>query len=113
MADNNYNPLWWAYDSEKSTWSPLPAGPMLLPALIICGIIYLLNGLPPRQGGLKQIAGPLASDKAWQRKRERYHELIRLKLELEGKELPWREHCELQDLEHYLHDPHGFRWPRS
>jgi hypothetical protein len=35
--------LWWAVDQENGSFTPLPAGPLLLPAILIYGILRLFN----------------------------------------------------------------------
>lgn len=42
MSDNPR--LWWAVDQESGGFVPLPAGPMLIPAIIIYGILRLFKG---------------------------------------------------------------------
>jgi len=41
---SNKGMLWWAVDQESGSFAPLPAGPMLIPAVIIYGLIRLFGG---------------------------------------------------------------------
>jgi hypothetical protein len=45
---SNKGMLWWAVDQESGSFASLPAGPMLIPALLIYGLLRLFHRSTPR-----------------------------------------------------------------
>lgn len=96
--------LWWAYDAENSSFSALPATPLILPASIILAIFSALQWLtnPPRSRN--QIVGAVSKTSYYQSRDLRYQELISKRVNTGDLELhEWREYY---DLEFYLNNPH-------
>lgn len=89
--------LWWAYDAEDNSFSALPAGPLLLPALLIAvcvnaiGIVHSWANRPERV-----VSHGLLNSNEYQRKKRRYYELINKRLD--NGELELHEHHELEKL---------------
>lgn len=100
--------LWWVYDSEERSFSTLPTGPFLVPALFICGIIVLWRNLFDRQHTIETIAGGLAHTDHWKIKQRRYHELIEISVATNN-DLTFAERHEYNELETYLNNPHGYQ----
>lgn len=98
--------LWWVYDSDNGSFSTLPTGPMLLPALLVMGLAALFSSRP-RTKTFKENAGKLARTPEWQAKHARYQELVRMYVSSNG-DLELEELNELRLLEKYLYNPHGF-----
>jgi len=40
---NNQPGLWWAFDEENGSFAPLPAGPLLIPAIFVYAILSLFG----------------------------------------------------------------------
>ena len=100
--------LWWTYDSEAHSFSSLPTGPFLLPALILLGLSVLWRGTFDRGHTIETVAGNLTGTKYWQEKRNRYSELVRKSAELDG-QIDYFEQTELNELSRYLHNPYGHK----
>lgn len=98
--------LWWAYDSENGKFTTLPAGPFLIPALIIAGLSVLLRKCFHRKHTVETIAGELVGSDYWKRKRERYLELIQKRVD-SNNDLEPRERHELDQLSSYMRNPWG------
>ena len=101
--------LWWAYDTENRSISPLPAGPLLFPSLIIVSTVFILKGLI----GIAQAprASPaIINSSHYKKSKARYYYLIHKKIDNNGLEI--HEEYELNQLEkmstacgynHYIH----------
>lgn len=98
--------LWWVYNAEDQSFSTLPTGPFLVPALLIMGVLSLFGVGRQRVVTVEELAGPLTKDPAWQRKRKRYQELID-KSVATGHNLEYFEYKELHELGRYLHNPYN------
>lgn len=98
--------LWWSYNAEDNQFSPLPAGPFLVPALIIATIASLFGqGQVPVQD-FEANAGSLVDSPEWQARRLRYEELAeRYLTDYDG--MSWPEIAEYKRLKRYLETPHG------
>jgi len=89
--------LWWAYDAEDNSFSALPAGPLLLPALFVAVCVSIIGAIhstfnrPDRL-----ISRELLNSNEYQRKKQRYHELVSKRLD--NGELELHEHHELERL---------------
>lgn len=106
MSDNNFQPnLWWVFDSESNTFSTLPTGPFLVPALIFCGLFYFARFLVQKHHTHETIAEDLAETWQWKEKKRRYDELIIKSVETFNN-LDFYELAELRQLEAYLSNPH-------
>lgn len=101
--------LWWSYDSDDAQFKSLPAGPMLVPALIISAIVVAL-GATSKRHTTKSIAGPLAETSYWQARYARYQELIK-KSVATNNNLELHESHELKKLTEYMRNPHGHPAP--
>lgn len=99
--------LWWVYDTEQKSFSTLPTGPFLVPALFICGLSFLWRSCFDRRHTTETIAGELVNSAYWQAKRNRHLELIQ-KLTDTDNNLELHERHELQQLKKYLNNPHGY-----
>lgn len=99
--------LWWAYDEDDASFSTLPTGPFLVPALFIAGIAVLWQTCFYRHKTLETVAGHVSKTDEWQRKRKRYDELTD-KLAATNNNLELSEHYELRQLQEYLYNPHGY-----
>lgn len=98
--------LWWVYNAEDQSFSTLPPGPFLVPALLIMGVLSLFGVGRQRVVTVEQLAGPLVNNPSWQRKRKRYQELID-KSVATGHNLEYLEYKELDELGRYLHNPYN------
>lgn len=98
--------LWWVYNAEDQSFSTLPTGPFLVPALLIMGVLSLFGVGRRRVVTVEELAGPLAKDPSWQQKRKRYQELID-KSVATGHDLEVHEIFELHRLGKYLHNPYN------
>lgn len=96
--------LWWAYNSEDEKFSTLPAGPFLVPALIIAGLSVLFRTCFNRGHTVETIAGELADSDYWKQKHKRYLELIRRQVDTNN-DLEIHEKHELNQLSIYLRNP--------
>jgi hypothetical protein len=99
--------LWWVYDSEQQSFSTLPTGPFLVPALFICGLTVLWRSCFDRRHTVETIAGKLADTQEWQAKYKRYRELIRISTEKNG-DFTLAERYEYEALNTYLNNPYGY-----
>ena len=107
MADSN---LWWAYEAESGTFSPLPPGPFLLPALIIAITHHLIRSSLSKRRSIDGLADAnLKSNPAWIEKRERYRYLVNTSVS-PGHELTLADLKEMRELKQFLHDPYGWRF---
>jgi hypothetical protein len=98
--------LWWAYDSENGSFSALPAGPFLLPALIIVGIVSLFQGLNSRELSPREMFGSIVDTPTWKQRHARYIELVHRRVN--NGELELAEHEEFRQLKAYVNNPYGF-----
>jgi hypothetical protein len=74
MSNNN---LWWSYDSESSSFSALPASPMLLPALAIMGLLSIFGFGRVRIGSNADKLGEFGKSEQYKKDCNRYQELRR------------------------------------
>lgn len=89
--------LWWAYDAEDQSFSALPAGPLLLPALFISLCIGAYSSLRQWTGRPENVLGhDFVNSVEYQQMKRRYYELIHKKIENGSLEL--HEEQELQQL---------------
>ena len=100
------NNLWWAYDSEEKSFSTLPAGPFLIPALLISGAAVLWRSCFNRRHTIETIAGELVNNGYWRQKRIRYDELVQRQVDTNNN-LELNEMYELKQLSRYLRNPYG------
>lgn len=98
--------LWWVYDSDNRSFSALPPGPMLVPALFIMALAVLFGG--PKRHTFKDNAGKLARTPEWQSRYARYQQLVEMFVASNGN-LELKDLAELEQLERYLCNPHGIR----
>lgn len=96
--------LWWVYDSNDRSFSALPPGPMLVPALFFMALAVLFGN--PKRRTFKDNAGKLARTPEWQSNYARYQELVKMSVASNGN-LGLRDLAELEQLEKYLSNPHG------
>lgn len=96
--------LWWVYDPEDRSFSTLPTGPFLVPAIIIAAIVSLFTG-KRRRRTLADNAGSLAHSPEWQEKYKRYNELVQKKL---NSDLELHEIAEFDRIQAYVFNPHGY-----
>jgi hypothetical protein len=68
--------LWWAYDSENGSFAPLPAGPLLLPAILIVGLISIFQLGRRALRSRDVIGGDIANSTLYTTSEKRYHELV-------------------------------------
>lgn len=94
--------LWWVFDSEDQSFSTLPTGPFLAPALIIALAIALYRSIAVKEQTFTTIAGYMAETEHWQQHKKRYDELVH---KFVYKELSYTEGHELNKLEKYLLNP--------
>jgi hypothetical protein len=100
--------LWWVYNPEDQSFSTLPTGPFLVPALIIATVFSLFRSWrDPKLVNFKQAAGKISESNEWQFKHARYRELSR-RFVNDPDALDYTELSELRRLESYLYNPHGF-----
>lgn len=89
--------LWWAYDAEDNSFSALPAGPLLLPALLIAICVNVAGALHSWANRPERLVSKkLLGSHKYQRMKHRYYELIDKKLDDGG--LSLQEHHELEQL---------------
>ncbi len=98
--------LWWVYDTDEKSFSTLPTGPFLVPALFICGLSVLWRSCFDRQHTIETIAGELANSAYWQAKHKRYMELVKRSVDTDNN-LELHERYELKKLSTYLNNPYG------
>jgi hypothetical protein len=98
--------LWWVYDTDENSFSTLPTGPFLVPALFICGLSVVWRSLFDRQHTIETIAGSLVDNPNWQVKQKRYYELIEILVETNNN-LTFIEREEYETLRAYLNNPYG------
>jgi len=96
--------LWWLFDPDSESFSTLPTGPFMVPALILCLFLYLSKAILEREHTYRSIAGPIAETEEWKRKKERYDELVAAFVASNGN-IELHERTELNRLEKYLLDP--------
>ncbi|MGA1024105.1 MAG: hypothetical protein ACO3S8_05400 [Aquiluna sp.] len=99
--------LWWVYNSETGSFSTLPTGPLLLPALLVMAIGALF-GFNERTKTFKDVAGNIAKTSEWQAKNYRYQQLVSKFVAVNG-DLELSELAELEGLESYMCNPRGIR----
>lgn len=107
MKNDSQPMLWWVLDEDTNSFSTLPTGPFLVPALIIYGLILLARSTCFKPATLDAVAGSLISTKYWKEKRKRYDELTTKSAETNNN-LSYFEMIELRKLEDYLHNPHRY-----
>ena len=91
--------LWWSYDSEDNSFSALPAGPFLLPAICIALCVSAFGAIKSWSNRPENVVSrDLLNSYEYQRMRRRYFELIDKKLENGG--LSLQDHHELEQLKH-------------
>jgi hypothetical protein len=100
--------LWWAYDGESGSFSTLPTGPFLLPAIAIVLAATIFRSLFSGATTAKEVAGHLSKTKEWQSKYQRYQQLVATFVENNG-DISIAETYELDQLEAYLNNPHNHR----
>jgi hypothetical protein len=99
--------LWWVYDTDEKSFSTLPTGPFLVPALFICGLSVVWRSFFDRQYTIETIAGGLTDTDYWQAKHARYREIVKRSVDTNNN-LELHERHELKELESYLYNPHGY-----
>jgi hypothetical protein len=99
--------LWWIYDTDEKSFSTLPTGPFLVPALFICALSALWRSRSNQQHTTESIAGELVNTAHWQAKRKRQLELVQRLVDTNNN-LEIHERHELQQLKKYLNNPHGY-----
>jgi hypothetical protein len=99
--------LWWVYDTDEKSFSTLPTGPFLVPALFIAGLSVLWRSCFDRQHTTETIAGELVNTAYWQAKRKRQLELVQRLVDTDNN-LELHERHELQQLKKYLNNPYGY-----
>lgn len=99
--------LWWVYDSNDRSFSALPTGPLLVPALIIAGLAAIWGSCFGREHTTESIAGDLVKTEYWQAKRKRQLELIQRSVDTNNN-LELHERYELQQIQKYLNNPYGY-----
>jgi hypothetical protein len=99
--------LWWVYDTDEKSFSTLPTGPFLVPALFICGLSVLWRSCFDRRHTIETIAGELVNSAYWQAKYKRYREIVKRSVDTDNN-LELHERYELRELEAYLNNPYGY-----
>jgi hypothetical protein len=97
--------LWWVYDTDEKSFSTLPTGPFLVPALFICGLSVLWRSCFDRRQTLEIIVGEIANTEYWQIKRKRQLELNK-RVSDTNNNIELYERCELEEIERYLYNPY-------
>lgn len=97
MSNTN---LWWAYDGESGSFSTLPAGPMLLPALGIFAFVAIAkalksNGLTPKSA----IGNAMYNSDLYQKDKARFNYLINKKIQAAKEGVEGLSLAELNELE--------------
>ena len=96
--------LWWLYDPEQGSFSTLPPGPFLVPALIVFGLAALVTGKPFRRACFHDRAGELQNTSTWKKRHERYLTLQdRYINDIDG--MPFHELVEYKQLTSYMYNP--------
>lgn len=79
MSNNN---LWWSFDADNNSFSALPAGPALLPALgvfaVIAAVQSIRSALTPRPN---HPGGSFMMSEAYQEMKQRQDYLIAKKID--------------------------------
>jgi hypothetical protein len=102
--------LWWVYDDEGGSFSTLPTGPFLVPALIICGIAALFGAGRTKVATYESKAGDLVNTPEWQAANKRHWKLFRKWADGFPDGISYAERCEMDRLEAYLNNPYrGFK----
>jgi hypothetical protein len=102
---NNPN-LWWVYDNDNKSFSTLPTGPFLLPAIAVILIASAFKQLFIGAATAESVAGRLSRTKNWQTKYKRYQKLVSNAVKNNG-DISVAERYELDQLKAYLNNPHG------
>lgn len=101
MSNNN---LWWSFDPDDNSFSALPAGPMLLPALGIFAVIAVIQAFRESGQSAERILGrSFVNSDYYQSAKKRQNELIQKKIngiKGIGEGLTLAEHTELVDIQH-------------
>ena len=95
--------LWWAFDSDGELRS-LPAGPLLLPAVVLALIGAAISSLASNEQTLEEFSKNATSTE-YIKAKERYYHLCH-KQAWEG--LDDREIFEIKKLETFLYNPKNF-----
>jgi len=98
---NNQN-LWWSYDPDNRSFSALPAGPLLLPALAIFIIVASIRAFKQPRSASSVMGGHITSTTAYKNAKERHDYLISKKIAEamgHGDGLTLAEECELRKLQ--------------
>lgn len=101
MSDNYQPNLWWVFDSETKSFSTLPVGPVLTPAILLCCILYISKLILRSEPSYESRAGALASTQEWKEKRDRFYHLIQRRVDTNN-DLTVKEMIEYRELEAYL-----------
>jgi hypothetical protein len=99
--------LWWVYDTDEKSFSTLPTGPFLVPALFIAGLSVLWRSCFNQRHTIETMAGKLVDTAYWQAQRKRYSELVQRSVDTNNN-LELHERHELKKLEDYLYNPYGY-----
>lgn len=91
--------LWWSYDAENGSFSALPPGPFLLPAIGIFAFVAIVRALRGSGSSERRTVGSTFYESEIYQKDKRRHNYLVQKLVQEG-ELGLAEHDELWRLQH-------------
>lgn len=94
---SNQPSIWWTYDPDNQSFGALPPGPLLLPAVFIAVFIGLCSSIKNSLNKPEHILPrSIIESDDYQRKKQRYYELIHQKVWGDG--LTLGEHAELEQL---------------
>lgn len=94
---SNQPSLWWTYDPDNQSFGALPPGPFLLPAVFIAVFVGLISSIGRSVNKPENVLpANIVNSDDYQRKKQRYYELIDKKVWGEG--LTLGEHTELEEL---------------
>jgi hypothetical protein len=89
--------IWWTYDPDNQSFGALPPGPLLLPAVFIAAFVGIAGAIRDSLNQPERVLPrELVNSNDYQRKKQRYYELIDKKVYGEG--LTLGEHTELEQL---------------
>ena len=97
--------LWWIFDSENDSFTTLPTGPFMVPALFLCAFLYFTKAIVAREHTIESIAGDLVHNDYWKAQKQRYDYLV-IKSTRSSESLQMHEYAELKRLEKYLMNPY-------
>lgn len=104
MSNDLQPTLWWVFDNENQSFSTLPTGPLLAPALLLCFVLYFSRRILEKKATYESVAGEIAQTSHWQQKKDEYDRLVEKRVTTNNN-LDYYELIELRKLEKYLRNP--------